>query len=322
MKTGLSTQQISSYREDGYLLIEDFLDSDELVRWREAAEEAVARRLNAVRQGTASGALKLPLRARLRAPVEAAFGRKGASTILETMRRLFGPKLLPIGFSGVLDTNQGDQHSFYANVYTQIIGSSRENQELRGHVLDPRLGNLAAQLAGVNGVRLYHDQALFKMPQSNFTSWHLDTPYWSFHSKQALTMWLALDDITPENGCMQYLPGTHRTARLDKNLSIGPDFNGLFKLYPEWRNIKPVPCPCRAGAAIFHNGLIAHSAGPNRTDRPRRAYSIAFMPYGSAFNGVKDVMPGEYFKSLSVGDLLDNELIHPLIWKAANSDRE
>jgi len=317
MKTNLSQEQIAFYEQDGYLPIEDFLNEEELARWRDAADAAVERRLAAVRQGTASGELKAPLRTRLRSSLESVVGQKGTDALRQVAMKVLGPKLMPGAFSGVLDTNQGDQESFYANVYTQILGSSRENEELRRCVHDARLGSFVARLSGMSGVRIYHDQALFKMPQSNFTSWHLDTPFWSFHSPQALTMWLALDDMTPENGCMQYLPGSHRTARMDRNLSIGSDFDGLFKIYPEWRKIEPARYPCRAGTAIFHNGLAAHAAGANHSNRPRRAYAIAFMPDRATFNGIKDVMSNEYFKTLRVGDQLDNDDVYPRIWPVA-----
>lgn len=318
MRTNLSIEQINFYREEGYLPIADFLEAKELNGWRNAAVAAVEKRLAAVRQGTASGELAPPLTARLRSALEAMIGRKRTEILRQLARKTLGPKLMPVGFSGVLNTNQGDQNSFYANVYTQVIGSSAENEELARFVRAPRLGEVVAQLSGMTSVRVYHDQSLFKMPQSNFTSWHLDTPFWSFHSPQAVTMWLALDDATPDNGCMQYLPGSHLTARMDKNLSIGADFEGLFKIYPEWRKIKPVNVPCRAGTVVFHNGLIAHAAGPNLTNKARRAYAIAFMPENATFNGIKDVMPNEYFKSLRVGDALDNDEIYPLIWRNAN----
>ena len=129
-------------------------------------------------------------------------------------------------------------------------------------------------------------------------------------------MWLALDDMTPENGCMQYLPGSHQIARMDKNLSIGSDFDGLFKHYPEWRKIEPKICACRAGTAVFHNGLVSQAAGPNLSESPRRAYAIAFMPAQATFNGIKDVMSSELFQKMKLGDRLDNDELYPLIWSS------
>ncbi|MBC8140949.1 MAG: phytanoyl-CoA dioxygenase family protein, partial [Armatimonadetes bacterium] len=115
------------------------------------------------------------------------------------------------------------------------------------------------------------------------------------------------------NGAMWYLPGTHRTARFE-NVNIGEKLADLFKVYPQWRDISPVSCPCPAGSAVFHNGLVAHGAGANMTNKPRRAMTCAYMPDGATFNGEKNVLPDDYFATLSVGDVLDNGAVNPLLW--------
>ena len=70
-----------------------------------------------------------------------------------------------------------------------------------------------------------------------------------------------------------------------------------------------------AGSAVFHNGLIAHAAGANMTNKPRRAMTCAFMPDGATFNGTRNVLPEEYFAKLKVGDVLDDAKINPVVWK-------
>ena len=71
---------------------------------------------------------------------------------------------------------------------------------------------MVAQLADWNGTRIWHDQALIKRPWANPTSWHLDTPFWSFSDKRALSIWIALDDATYQNGCLYFIPGScHET---------------------------------------------------------------------------------------------------------------
>ena len=59
----------------------------------------------------------------------------------------------------------------------------------------------------------------------------------------------------------------------------------LFEVYPEWAQVDPVPVPVKAGSAIFHNGLTAHGAGTNMTNKPRRAMTCGYMPDGCTFNG-------------------------------------
>lgn len=211
-------------------------------------------------------------------------------------------------------TNQGNPDSYYAQVFTQCLKLAETHEGMHTLMYDPRLGEMAATLAGVDGIRIWHDQALYKPPFGNPTAWHLDNPYWSFTSRESLSIWVALDDATLGNGCMWYLPGTHQTAR-HENAGIGQNQTDLFKLYPEWRRIESVACPCPAGSAVFHSGLTAHGAGANMTNRPRRAMTCAYMPDGATFNGQKNILPDTYLATLAVGDPLNDDTINPLIWK-------
>jgi phytanoyl-CoA hydroxylase len=67
--------------------------------------------------------------------------------------------------------------AYYDNVFDQLLNLWQDNEKIRKIMLDERLGKMAATLAGVNGIRIWHDQALVKKPWANPTSWHLDTPY-------------------------------------------------------------------------------------------------------------------------------------------------
>jgi ectoine hydroxylase-related dioxygenase (phytanoyl-CoA dioxygenase family) len=260
MRSDLTQAQIDQYRENGFLVVEGFLDAAELEEWRRCTEEAVEQRL---------GDTKLH--------------------------------------------NQRDPDAYYARVFTQCLRLADTHEGMRRLMLDPRLGKMAATLAGIDGIRIWHDQALIKPPYGNPTAWHLDVPYWSFSSRDAISIWLALDDATLANGCMYYIPGAHKTARFE-NVGIGQNLADLFKVYPEWLEIDPVPCPCPAGSAVFHNGLTAHGAGANMTRYPRRAMTCAYMPDGATFNGKQNVLPTEYFQSLKIGDLLNDEVQNPLVW--------
>lgn len=251
-------QQVSDYRRDGFLLLEGFLDADELARWRAVTDEAVAERL----------AVAEP---------------------------------------------HGDD--YYRRVFTQLQRLADTHAGMAELILDARLGEIAATLAGVPGIRVWHDQALIKPPYGNPTAWHLDNPFWSFSSRDAISVWIALDDATIANGCLWYLPGTHRTARFEV-VEIGASFGALFDAYPEWLELEPVPAACGAGGAVFHNGLVAHAAGVNVTPRPRRAMTCAFMPAGSTFNGTQNILPDDYVARLAVGDVLDDDEINPLVWSA------
>jgi phytanoyl-CoA hydroxylase len=261
MKTELTSDQIASYRANGFLVIPDFLSEDELALWRERVDAAVASRE----------------RRRLAKSTEMA----------------------------------GD--SYYDNVFIQRVNLWQDNEGIRQLMIDARLGKLAAELAGVDGIRIWHDQALIKQPWGNPTGWHLDNPYWSFSSRQSISIWVALDDATLENGCLYFIPGSHKTATYD-NVGIGQNIGDLFRAYPEWGKQKAVAAPMKAGSCSFHTGLTAHGAGANMTPGFRRAMTCAYMPDGSTFNGTQNILTDEQFSRLKLGDVIDDDTQNPLIY--------
>lgn len=202
---------------------------------------------------------------------------------------------------------------YYDNVFVQRVNLWQDNEQIRKLMLDPRLGKLATDLAGVEGIRIWHDQALIKRPWANPTGWHLDNPYWSFHSRDAISIWVALDDATLHNGCLYFLPGTHKLATYD-NVGIGQNIGDLFKVYPAWSTRQSAAAPMKAGSCSFHNALVAHGAGANMTPGFRRAMTCAYMPDGSTFNGQRNILRPEQIEKLSIGDVLDDDNQVPLIY--------
>jgi phytanoyl-CoA hydroxylase len=209
---------------------------------------------------------------------------------------------------------------YYRKVFTQVSGLIRVEPRMARLLLDPRLGDVAAALTDVGQMRLWNDQALFKPPWGNPTAWHLDAPFWSFDDRRALTIWVALDEATVENGCLWYLPGTHRGARFDA-FELGSNLGGLFDIYPEWREVESVPAVLPAGGAVWHNGLVAHGAGANMTPRGRRAMTCAYMPDGVTYNGRRDdfVYTAKEAAAMREGDPLADDRINPLVGSAASA---
>jgi len=261
MKHHLTDTQVTSYRENGFLIIEDFLDKDELDTWRVAVGEAIALR--------------------------------------EDNR-------LPEGSYQTLQKAEGE------DVLKQRINLWMDHDGVRALMLDRRLGKMAADLEGVDGIRIWHDQALFKLPWSHPTAWHQDNPKWSFVSNHSITIWIALDDVTIQNGCMFFMPGSHR-RRLDDYEAINNNLGGMLNAYPELGRMEPVPVILPAGGCSFHNGLMVHAASANMTPYPRRAITCAYMPDHSRFNGIPNVLPDRILNSIEVGDLLEDDNQNPLI---------
>jgi phytanoyl-CoA hydroxylase len=203
--------------------------------------------------------------------------------------------------------------SYYDNVFDQLINLWQDNEKVKQIMLDERLGKMAAQLAGVQGIRIWHDQALIKKPWANPTSWHLDTPYWSFSDKRALSIWVALDDATYENGCLFFIPGSCQYTTFE-NPGIGKNMGAIFSVYPQFKTSKSVAAPMKAGSCSFHNGLTIHGAHANMTPGYRRAMTCAYMPDGNTYNGIHNILSDEELSRIKPGDLLQNNDLNPLIY--------
>ena len=270
MKSMLTLQQIDSFRENGYLVIENFLDERELEFWREAVSEAIVER----------------------------GGRKFANTDTKVGE----------------DDGINKDSDYYAKVFDQMLNLWQTNEKVKQIMLDEELGEMAAELAGWEGTRIWHDQALIKRPWANPTSWHLDTPFWSFSDRRALSIWVALDDATLENGCLFFIPGSNHTTTFE-NPGIGKNMDAIFDFYPQFNEAKSIAVPMKAGSCSFHNGLTIHGAGANMTNGFRRAMTCAYMPDGAVFNGMKNILTDEQVSRLKVGDLLNDDMQNPLIYK-------
>ena len=272
MKTNLTSEQIASYQENGFIVIDAFLDEEELESWRNVVDRAVSNR----------NGIKIP-------------GRTSKT--------------------GEADGINKVDETYFGGVFDQLINLWQTDAELRSLITDPEIGRMASKLSGCSGVRIWHDQALIKRPWANPTTLHVDLPYWSFDNREALSIWIALDDATLQNGCLYFLPGTHKSTTIDE-AGISPNMNAIFELYPDLAGVAPIAAPMKAGSASFHNGLCIHGAGANMTTVQRRAMTCAFMPDGSKFNGKANVLPEYYLNTLAVGDLLNSDLQNPLIFSA------
>ncbi|MDN4522974.1 phytanoyl-CoA dioxygenase family protein [Fictibacillus fluitans] len=182
----------------------------------------------------------------------------------------------------------------YYRVLNQKVNLWRDHQGIAKFVLDSKLASIALKLSGSDGIRLFHDHALFKMPgDSKPTPWHQDFPYWPMNreaGKKALSIWIALDDVDETNGCMKFLPESHRIENL-KPINLAEPAN-IFEQSSSVAIPKnsPVTIRMKAGSCTFHHGLTFHFAHSNTTDKPRRALVIIYMPDGTTFNGKNHII--------------------------------
>jgi ectoine hydroxylase-related dioxygenase (phytanoyl-CoA dioxygenase family) len=174
----------------------------------------------------------------------------------------------------------------YYKVLNQKVNTWRDHAGMARYTSHPRIARLAMELSGASGIRLFHDHALWKMPQdSKPTPWHQDFPYWPMNEPGALSVWIPMHDVDEHNGCMMFVPGSHKAGKLTGINFIEPQNIFDYVKGTELENRNPVIVPLKKGSCTFHHGLTFHYGHANLSDSPRRVLAAIYMPDGTTFNG-------------------------------------
>jgi ectoine hydroxylase-related dioxygenase (phytanoyl-CoA dioxygenase family) len=163
-------------------------------------------------------------------------------------------------------------------------------------LFNPRFVVVASQLLGGRAVRFWHDQLFCKPARhGGVVAWHQDYSYWTRTGPiQHLTCWTALDDATTENGCLQYVPGSHRWRLLEATTLAG-DMEGLYAhLDADQKRAfdRRVAVELPAGQATFHHPLLVHGSYANRSARSRRAFVLNVFADGTRSNVNEQLLTG------------------------------
>src|ERR1700754_602684 len=118
----------------------------------------------------------------------------------------------------------------YGKAFLQIMNLWRSDESVKQFVLSKRLAKIAADLMGVENVRIYHDQALFKEPGGGPTPWHQDQYYWPIDTNNTVTMWMPLVDIDVEMGMLTFASGSYVNGAVF-NHEISDESETLFDDY-------------------------------------------------------------------------------------------
>ena len=163
----------------------------------------------------------------------------------------------------------------------QLANPSQRVPGWQQHPYFLRAREVASELLGCEAEYGY-DQLIFKPPHSSSpTAWHQDAGYWrgwkgSLGTERALTCWLALAPAFLENGCMQFIPGSHR-GEVRAHFSVADRSEIANALATEVDASRAVACPLRPGDASFHHCRTLHYTGGNHTDVPRHALITHFI---------------------------------------------
>jgi ectoine hydroxylase-related dioxygenase (phytanoyl-CoA dioxygenase family) len=163
-----------------------------------------------------------------------------------------------------------------ARVLFHALGAWRIAAGFHDILWNPAFTVPASQLLG-GAVRFWHDQ-LFCKPAGHggVVAWHQDYSYWTRTQPMShLTCWIGLDDATRDNGCLQYIPGSHRWQLLPVT-GIAGDMNAIQTVLSDEQKqqFRPFAVELEKGECAFHHPLMVHGSFENATSGPRRATVI------------------------------------------------
>ena len=169
----------------------------------------------------------------------------------------------------------------YGKAFLQTTNLWEHNAKVKEYVTAQRFAGIAARLMGVERARLYHDQALFKEAGGGITPWHQDQHYWPLATKNTITMWMTLADISADMGTLRFASGSQAEGYLG-DIPISDESETQLRAFVERKGFKLRQADVmNAGAATFHSGWTLHSAPPNFSERMRPAMTVIYFADGT-----------------------------------------
>lgn len=169
-----------------------------------------------------------------------------------------------------------EERSTYGKAFLQLFNLWTENPLVKDLILSQHLGQIAADLMQVNGVRLYHDQALFKEGGGGITPWHADQYYWPLATDKTVTAWIPLQATPLEMGPLEFSAGSHAIVE-GRELEIGDQSEAVMQKKLRVTDFEHVIEPFDIGEISFHSGWVFHRAGANTTQDMRKVMTIIYM---------------------------------------------
>lgn len=164
----------------------------------------------------------------------------------------------------------------YSKAFLQIMNIWTHDDEVKRFVFSRRIAQIATELMGVDGVRMYHDQALFKEPGGGFTPWHADQYYWPLSNDHTVTAWIPLQETPLEMGPLEFSAKSHLLQE-GRQLKISDDSEQVISQKLRLGDFKTVVEPFELGEVSFHSGWVFHRAGANTTDKMRQVMTMIYM---------------------------------------------
>jgi len=206
------------------------------------------------------------------------------------------------------ETRKMEDRDTYGKAFLQIMNLWRVDEGAKRFVMAKRFGKIAASLLGVDNVRIYHDQALFKEPGGGPTPWHQDQYYWPVDTTDTVTMWMPLVDIDVDMGMLTFASGSHRKG-FALDYQISDESEDGYNRYIQ-QNQFPIARATRmnAGDATWHYGFTIHNAPANNSAFIRKVMTIIYIA-----DGARVTAPGNSWQENDLKQWLDNKAAGELV---------
>jgi ectoine hydroxylase-related dioxygenase (phytanoyl-CoA dioxygenase family) len=209
-----------------------------------------------------------------------------------------------------------DLRDTYGKAFLQIFNLWRQDEHIKDFVFSKRLGKIAADLMQTKGVRMYHDQALYKEGGGGITPWHADQYYWPLSTDKTITAWIPLQAVPLEMGPLEFSAGSHVIVE-GRELAIGDDSEVIIQKKLRVTDFKHVIEPFDLGEVSFHSGWVFHRAGANTTQSMRKVMTVIYMDKNMVLqepeneNQVNDW--NTWCSGAKIGEVIDTPL-NPVIY--------
>lgn len=171
-------------------------------------------------------------------------------------------------------TKPMEERTTYEKAFLQIMNLWREDETAKEFVFSKRLAQIAADLMEVEGVRLYHDQALYKEPSGGITPWHADQFYWPLASPKTVTVWIPLQATPLEMGPLAFAEKS-QLVEIGRDVEISDESEALMQQSLTQFSLNETPFDL--GEVSYHAGWLFHRAGANVSNRPRKVMTMIYM---------------------------------------------
>ncbi len=209
-----------------------------------------------------------------------------------------------------------EKRTTYQKAFLQIMNIWTQSETVKEMVFSRKLARIAAELMEVSGVRIYHDQALYKEPAGGFTPWHADQYYFPVSSDRTVTAWIPLQATPLEMGPLAFARKTHRMS-FGRDLEISDESERLVQKSLKEAQADIDETPFEVGEVSFHLGWTFHRAGPNRSREARKVMTVIYVDESIRLLKPKskahEADRAKWCPGVEIGQVLDSPL-NPVLW--------